>query len=93
MTALAGAGNLDFVRDLGAHEIFDYATTSPADLDPFDVVLDTAIGTELSAFHRLLAPRERMVTITFDSRHMLSSLSYILTSTVFGSRRVRFSVV
>ncbi|WP_440073454.1 NAD(P)-dependent alcohol dehydrogenase [Streptosporangium sp. OZ121] len=90
VTALAGAGNLDFVRDLGAHEVFDYATTGPADLGPFDVVLDTAIGTELGAFRRLLAPGGRMVTITFDSRHILSSLSYILASTVFGSRRVRF---
>ncbi|MER5646382.1 NAD(P)-dependent alcohol dehydrogenase [Streptosporangium sp. NPDC002524] len=90
VTALAGARNLGFVRDLGAHEVFDYATTGPADLGPFDVVLDTAIGTELGAFRRLLAPGGRMVSITFDSRHMLSSLSYILASTVFGTRRVRF---
>ncbi|MFF3442730.1 NAD(P)-dependent alcohol dehydrogenase [Streptosporangium sp. NPDC002721] len=90
VTALAGARNLDFVRDLGAHEVFDYATTGPADLGPFDVVLDTAIGTELGAFRRLLAPGGRMVSITFDSRHVLSSLAYVLASTVFGSRRVRF---
>ncbi|WP_436764422.1 NAD(P)-dependent alcohol dehydrogenase [Streptosporangium sp. V21-05] len=90
VTALAGARNLGFVRDLGAHEAFDYATTGPDDLGPFDVVLDTAIGTELGAFRRLLAPGGRMVSITFDSRHTLSSLSYILASTVFGPRRVRF---
>ncbi|MFB9678917.1 NAD(P)-dependent alcohol dehydrogenase [Streptosporangium vulgare] len=90
VTALAGAGNLDFVRDLGAHEVFDYATTGPADLGTFDVVLDTAIGTELGAFRRLLAPGGRMVSITLDYRHVLSSLSYVLASAVFGPRRVRF---
>jgi NADPH:quinone reductase-like Zn-dependent oxidoreductase len=90
VTALAGARNLDFVRDLGADEVFDYATTRPVDLGPFDVVLDTAIGTELSAYRRLLAPGGRMVSITFDSEHMLSSLAYVLASTVFGPRRVRF---
>ncbi|MEU8380265.1 NAD(P)-dependent alcohol dehydrogenase [Streptosporangium sp. NPDC048865] len=90
VTALAGARNLDFVRDLGADEVFDYATTGPADLGRFDVVLDAAIGTELGTFRRLLAPGGRMVSITFDSRHVLSSLSYVLASTVFGPRRVRF---
>lgn len=90
VTALAGARNLDFVRDLGADEVFDYATTGPADLGPFDVVLDASAGTRLGAYRRLLAPGGRMVSITFDFGHMLSSLSYILASTVFGSRRVRF---
>ncbi|MFE6157770.1 NAD(P)-dependent alcohol dehydrogenase [Streptomyces sp. NPDC056486] len=89
VTALASAKNLDLVRDLGADEAFDYATTGAADLGPYDVVLDT-VGTELSAYRRLLAPGGRMVSVAFDNRRMAASLSYIAGSTVFGSRRVRF---
>lgn len=89
VTALAGAGNLDFVRDLGAHEAHDYATTGPADLGRFDVVLDTA-GTEHPAYQRLLTPRGRMVAIAFDVRRPVPSLAYIAASAVFGPRRVRF---
>ncbi|MFJ6573860.1 NAD(P)-dependent alcohol dehydrogenase [Streptomyces sp. NPDC091292] len=89
VTALAGAKNLDLVRELGADEAFDYRTTGPADLGRFDVVLDT-VGTEFRAYRRLLAPGGRMVTISFDGDHILTSLSCILASTVFGSRRVRF---
>ncbi|MFD4034996.1 NAD(P)-dependent alcohol dehydrogenase [Streptomyces sp. NPDC058637] len=89
VTGLAGAGNLDFVRDLGADEAFSYTTTGPADLGTFDVVLDT-VGTEHPAFRRLLAPGGRMVSIAFDMEHLARSLSYLLTSTVHGPRRVRF---
>lgn len=89
VTGLAGAKNLDFVRDLGADEAFNYTTTGPADLGTFDVVLDT-VGTEHPAFRRLLAPGGRMVSIAFDVDHLARSLSYLLTSTVHGPRRVRF---
>ncbi|MGW6026205.1 NAD(P)-dependent alcohol dehydrogenase [Streptomyces sp. NPDC055214] len=89
VTALAGAGKLDFVRDLGADDAYDYATTAAADLGPFDVVLDT-VGTELGAYRRLLAPGGRMVSVTFDASRMAASLSYIIGSAVFGPRRVRF---
>ncbi|MFI8945647.1 NAD(P)-dependent alcohol dehydrogenase [Streptomyces sp. NPDC053750] len=89
VTALAGARNLDFVRDLGADEAFDYATTGAAGLGRFDVVLDT-VGTELRAYRGLLAPGGRMVAIAFDTANPAASLAYLLASTVFGSRRVRF---
>ncbi|MEV6587022.1 NAD(P)-dependent alcohol dehydrogenase [Streptomyces acidicola] len=89
VTALAGAKHLDLVRDLGADEAFDYATTGPADLGPFDVVLDT-VGTAHPAYRRLLAPGGRMVAIAFDAENLAASLSYLLVSTVFGPRRVRF---
>ncbi|MFC4014966.1 NAD(P)-dependent alcohol dehydrogenase [Nonomuraea purpurea] len=88
VTALAGARSLDFVRDLGADEAFDYRTTGPADLGRFDVVLDT-VGTGLSAYRRLLRPGGRMVTIAFDLDRVVASLSYVAASAVFGSRRVR----
>jgi NADPH:quinone reductase-like Zn-dependent oxidoreductase len=89
VTGLARKGNLDFVRDLGADEAVDYATTSPGDLGRFDVILDTA-GTALCAYRRLLTPGGRMVTISFDLGRLVPSLASILVSTVYGSRRVRF---
>ncbi|MFD9950266.1 NAD(P)-dependent alcohol dehydrogenase [Nonomuraea sp. NPDC059023] len=88
VTALAGAANLDLVRDLGAHEAHDYATTGPADLGRFDVVLDT-VGRDLPTWRRLLTPRGRMVAIAFDTSRVVTSIGYILASTVYGEQRVR----
>ncbi|MEV0382677.1 NAD(P)-dependent alcohol dehydrogenase [Nonomuraea sp. NPDC050643] len=90
VTALAGAKNLDFVRGLGADEAFDYKTTHLPGQGAFDVIMDT-VGTQHAAYRRLLAPGGRMVAIAFDVENVLTSLSYILGSTVHGSRRVRFS--
>ncbi|WP_169982891.1 NAD(P)-dependent alcohol dehydrogenase [Microbispora sp. H10836] len=94
VTALARAANLDFVRTLGAHHAIDHhaidhRTVSPAELGPFDVVLDTA-GTDLRAFRRLLSPGGRMVTIAFDLTRLAASLGYIAASAVHGRGRVRF---
>ncbi|WP_155357947.1 NAD(P)-dependent alcohol dehydrogenase [Acrocarpospora macrocephala] len=89
VTALAGPKNLDFVRDLGADEVLDYNRTDPSALGAFDVIMDT-VGTQHPAYRRLLAPGGRMVAIAFDVENLLTSVSYILGSTVHGSRRVRF---
>lgn len=88
VTALAGARNLDFVRGLGADDVLDHRTTDPSSLGTFDVVMDT-VGTEHPVYRRLLAPGGRMVAIAFDADNVAASLSYILRSTVHGSRRVR----
>ncbi|GAA2364607.1 dehydrogenase [Catellatospora methionotrophica] len=89
VTGLAGARNLDLVRELGADEVRDYATTELSELGRFDVVLDT-VGTALPTLRRLLAPGGRMVAISFDIDRLLPSLGYLFASSVFGSRRVRF---
>ncbi|GAA1691754.1 NAD(P)-dependent alcohol dehydrogenase [Streptomyces yatensis] len=88
VTALAGAKALDLVRKFGADEAHDYRTTGPADLGPFDAVLDT-VGTELRAYRGLLSPVGRMVAIAYDTDRPLSSVGAVLLSTVHGSRRVR----
>lgn len=88
VTALAGAKALDLVRELGADEAHDYRTTGPADLGPFDAVLDT-VGTQLRAYRGLLSPVGRMVAIAYDTDRPLSSVGAVLLSTVHGSRRVR----
>ncbi|WP_107482969.1 NAD(P)-dependent alcohol dehydrogenase [Streptomyces sp. M41(2017)] len=88
VTALAGARNLDFVRDLGADEGFDYRATRPSQLGRFDVVVDTA-GTQQHIYRRLLAPGGRMVAVTVDTSKPFISLARILASTVHGTGRIR----
>jgi len=89
VTGLARAEHLGLVRGLGAVEALDYRTTDPADLERFDVVLDT-VGTDLRSYRRLLAPGGRMVTIAFDLDRAVRSLGYVLGSAVHGRRRVLF---
>lgn len=89
VTALAGAGALDFVRSLGADEVHDYRAVSPEQLGSFDVVLDTA-GTEHRRFRRLLAPGGRMVAATVDMERLAASFGYVAASAIHGPRRVRF---
>ncbi|MBX9387470.1 NAD(P)-dependent alcohol dehydrogenase [Streptomonospora nanhaiensis] len=89
VTGLAGAANLDLVRELGADEALDHRAVAPGDLGRFDVVLDT-VGTGLSAWRRLLTRRGRMVAVTVDADRLAASLAYIAASAVFGRRRVRF---
>ena len=88
VTALARSSNLNFVRDLGADEAFDYATTSPRELGTFDVILDT-VGSHAGAYRRLLARGGRMTTICPDPNRPLTSLLYVLMSFLHGARRVR----
>ncbi|MFH8410192.1 NAD(P)-dependent alcohol dehydrogenase [Streptomyces sp. NPDC018019] len=89
VVALAGARNLDFVRGLGADEVWDYRTTARSALGRFDVILDT-VGTQQSGFRRLLAPGGRMVAVTIDFDKPLAGLAAILASTVHGTGRIRF---
>ncbi|MFE0268521.1 NAD(P)-dependent alcohol dehydrogenase [Nocardiopsis alba] len=89
VTALARDANLDFVRDLGAHEALDHRSTPLEALGRFDVVMDT-VGTGLPALRRLLNPGGRMVAIAFDLSRPVGSLGGIALSAVHGRGRVRF---
>ncbi|MFE7333593.1 NAD(P)-dependent alcohol dehydrogenase [Streptomyces griseus] len=89
VTGLAGAKNADFVRELGADEVLDHRATALADLDRYDVIMDT-VGTEHPALRRRLAPGGRLVSIAFDIDHPVRSIGYLLGSAVHGRQRVRF---
>ncbi|GAA2658506.1 NAD(P)-dependent alcohol dehydrogenase [Streptomyces lunalinharesii] len=89
VTALARAANLDFVRTLGAHHAIDHRTVTPAELGPFDVIVDTA-GTDLRTFRRLLKPGGRMVALAFDMTRPIASLGSLAASAVHGPGRVHF---
>jgi NADPH:quinone reductase-like Zn-dependent oxidoreductase len=88
VTGLARAENADRVKELGADEVFDYRTTKPADLGKFDVIFD-AVGTDLYAFRRQLAPGGRMMGAAIDFNRFLRSALSGAASAVFGSRRIR----
>ncbi|MEU4053959.1 NAD(P)-dependent alcohol dehydrogenase [Streptomyces olivaceus] len=88
VVALAGGGNLDFVRGLGADEAVDYRAAPPSGLGRFDVVLDT-VGTGQARLRRLLAPGGRMVAVTVDFDRPLAGIAVVLGSTVHGRGRIR----
>lgn len=75
VTALANPKHREALQDLGAHEVLDYRTTTPADLPRYDVVLDT-VGTEFPAYRDRLTRSGRMVAISFDTDHPFTSLAY-----------------
>ncbi|MEF2976021.1 NAD(P)-dependent alcohol dehydrogenase [Subtercola sp. YIM 133946] len=85
VTALASAGDLAWVRGLGADVALDRRATGPDDLGCFDVLVDT-VGTELWRYRRLLAPGGRMVTIAFGSPADVLSIA---ASTIYGASRIR----
>lgn len=89
VTGLAGAENLDFVRELGADEVLDHRAVELSELGPYDVIMDT-VGSEHRTLRRLLAPGGRLVSVAFDIHHPVRGLGCILGSAVHGSRRVRF---
>jgi NADPH:quinone reductase-like Zn-dependent oxidoreductase len=89
VTALASAKNLELARTLGADEVFDYRTTSWEDLGKFDVVFDT-VGTDLWELRKLQTKQGRMIAIAMNPARLLPTALTILTSSVFGSHRMRF---
>lgn len=89
VTALASAGSLDFVRELGADEAFDHRATALDDLREFDVIVD-CVGGHYPALGRHLAPAGRLIAITVDMTRPFADLAAIARSTVRGRRRARF---
>ena len=71
VTAMCGANNADFARDLGAHMVFDYAEGEPS--GPFDVILDCP-GVLQNALG-LLAPNGRLGLVTASLGAMLGAMA------------------
>ncbi|PBC84202.1 MULTISPECIES: NAD(P)-dependent alcohol dehydrogenase [unclassified Streptomyces] len=84
VTALSRGRHAGALRELGADEVFDYGTTTPDRIGPFDVVLDT-VGSELNSYRRRLTHDGRMATIALSA----SSMAAIAASSVHGARRIR----
>jgi len=60
VTATAGAGNLDYVKGLGADEVVDYQSQDVAGLRDFDAAFDTVGGDE---FNKVLRTVKRGGTV------------------------------
>ncbi|MFF7230871.1 zinc-binding dehydrogenase [Streptomyces sioyaensis] len=84
VTALSRGRHAEALRELGADEVFDYGATTPEQLGPFDVILDT-VGSELNSYRRRLTREGRMATIALSA----SSMAAIAASSVHGPRRIR----
>ncbi len=82
VTALAGPGNLDFVRQLGADAALDYHTHGPDQLGRFNAIVDLT-GSRMLAYRKLLAPHGRMVTTVIDR------VFAIIPSAIYGPKRIR----
>ena len=64
VTATASAGNVDYVRGLGATEVIDYRAMPFEDkVQDVDVVFDTVGGETLQRSWKLLKPGGRVITI------------------------------
>jgi NADPH:quinone reductase-like Zn-dependent oxidoreductase len=62
--ATASSRNLDFLSQIGAHEVIDYRTTRFEDkVKGVDVVLDTVGGDTLDRSWGVLSPQGRLVTV------------------------------
>ena len=62
VTAICSASKATFVRDLGAHDVVNYATTDPTSRSQrFDAVLDFAGGMPLSHLRRVITPGGTLV--------------------------------
>ncbi|WP_030438269.1 quinone oxidoreductase family protein [Actinoplanes subtropicus] len=84
VTALARTRHAAALIDLGADQVLDYRETSPGEIGPFDVIVDT-VGTDLGRYRRRLSPGGRMVTVGLSG----PAIAAIAASTVYGSRRIR----
>lgn len=81
VTGVCSADNAEFVRDLGAQHVVDYATVDISSLaGPFDVIVDTVGKSSFRGFCSMLSPRGRHVFIEGGIRELLQGLT-----TRFGS--------
>jgi NADPH:quinone reductase-like Zn-dependent oxidoreductase len=83
VTALASAGDLEFVRALGAEAALDYRDATPATItERFDGVIDL-VGKDVFAWRRLLNRHGRYATTAS------SATGAIILTSVLGPKRVQ----
>lgn len=87
VTALVSDRNIDWVRELGAHEAVDYRKASPAELGLFDVVFDL-VGTDLEAYGATLSPEGQMIALAIDPDHLAEITAFLTESPLARSGRV-----
>jgi len=87
VTALVStADQIARAQAIGADVAFDYHKVQPRELGRFDVIIDP-VGRGMSAFRRLLDKDGVMACVAVPGP---GDIAYILFSSIYGSRRVRF---
>jgi NADPH:quinone reductase-like Zn-dependent oxidoreductase len=87
VTALVSTGDqIAQAQAIGADVALDYHKVKPRALGRFDVIIDP-VGRGMSAFRRLLSKDGVMACVAIGGP---GDIAYMLFSTVYGSRRVRF---
>ncbi|MFL4909567.1 NAD(P)-dependent alcohol dehydrogenase [Streptomyces sp. MMS24-I2-30] len=88
VTALASARNLQWVRELGADAVFDYRTTDPAGMGPFDVIFDT-VGRDMPNYRRMVTRQGgRFIALAFDTEHTVASSLFVGLGAIARRRKV-----
>jgi NADPH:quinone reductase-like Zn-dependent oxidoreductase len=72
VTAVDGAGKLDFMRSLGADEVLDHRRTDWTATGPYDRVLDLVALRSVRSYRRALAPGGRYRCVGGTARTMLA---------------------
>ncbi|MCW4457393.1 NAD(P)-dependent alcohol dehydrogenase [Microbacterium sp. MPKO10] len=89
VTGITGPRTREFVTELGAEHVHDYARDGSLPDGRFDVIVDT-VGRDLHRSRRLLARGGRMIAVALDFTHLFRSIGHVALSTVHGPRRTRF---
>lgn len=76
VTGVDGAGKLDFMRSVGAHDVIDYRSQDFTRTDePYDLVLDLVAHRSVFAYRRALAPGGRYSCVGGSVRTLLRVLT------------------
>nr|WP_241744342.1 NAD(P)-dependent alcohol dehydrogenase [Cellulosimicrobium arenosum] len=75
VTGVDDAGKLDFVEQLGAHEVIDYRRTDFTRTGPYDLVVDLVARRSVFAYRRALARGGRCLMVGGTLRTMLRMLT------------------
>ena len=90
VTGVCGSDGMEFVRALGATTVIDYTRERFVDRpESYDVIVDILGTSSFARCRRILAPRGRLVYVSFKVKQLLQ----MLWTSVVGDRKVRCVVL
>jgi len=78
VVGVASPGSLEAARDLGAHEVVDGSGGGLEDVDPFDLLFDTAGGDLLGRARALVRPGGRVVSVAEEPQPPATDAVYFV---------------
>lgn len=85
VTGICSGANVELVRSLGADSVIDYTQGLPADIEPFDVILDAVVNRPCGQWLRWLKPNGWLFALLPTPSAVFHGLSSPLT----GKQQVR----